>query len=179
MSKKVLMIMSSAHKNGNSDLLAEEFRKGAESAGNEVEQVFLRNQKIGYCLGCGFCQSHGGECVLKDDMPEINQKMVDADVIVLAGPVYYYSVNGQMKTLIDRTYARFMEMENKKLYYILSCADPSHASVDGAVAAFHGFAICLPNAEEAGTVYGVECMEHGEVKDKPSMKEAYDMGAAV
>lgn len=177
--KKVLIVSSSPRKNGNSDLLAQEFAKGAAEAGNQVETLSLREKKIGYCLACGYCMTHDGQCALRDDAAQALDQMLAADVIVLATPVYYYSVSAQMKTLIDRTYARFTQMNGKEFYFIATSADPGEASVDGALQAFRGFLSCLPGAVEKGVLYGVGNADHGDVRGKPQLAEAYQMGKGV
>ena len=179
MAKKVLILSASARKAGNSDLLADQFMKGAVEAGNEVEKIFLAQKKIGYCLGCNFCKKNGGTCAIKDDMNEVLEKMLEADVIALASPVYYYNVNAQLKTLIDRTYAKFMDLKNKEFYFILSCADESNESVDQAVEALRGFTICLPGSVEKGIVYGVNAPDHGDIVGTKAMDEAYQMGKEI
>ena len=97
MRKNVLIISSSPRKGGNSETLAASFAKGAQDAGNHVETVWLREKQIGFCKGCLACLK-AGHCVIKDDAAEIAAKMHDADVLVFATPVYYYSVSGQFKT---------------------------------------------------------------------------------
>ena len=116
--KNILVISSSPRRNGNSDLLCDEFIKGALEAGNKVEKVFLADKKINVCLGCGACYNTS-KCIQKDDMVELNDKMVEADVIVLATPVYFYSMAGQLKVFIDRCVPRYTEMANKEFYLFL------------------------------------------------------------
>ena len=106
MTKKILVLSSSFRKGGNSDTLCDQFVKGAVEAGHQVEKIFINDKQIGYCHGCGVCNTTH-KCVLHDDMAEILDKMIQADVIVMATPVYFYSMNGQMKTLIDRTVPRY------------------------------------------------------------------------
>ncbi len=101
MSKTVLIISSSPRKNGNSETLADAFAKGAREAGHSVETVRLREKQLGFCKGCLACLKLG-HCVIQDDAVEIAAKMHDADVLVFATPVYYYSVCGQLKTMLDR-----------------------------------------------------------------------------
>lgn len=101
MSKQVLIISTSLRKNSNSEALADAFAKGAQSAGNHVEQVTLRDKALAFCKGCLACQTTGN-CVIKDDAVSITEKMCSADVIVFATPIYYYEMSGQMKTLLDR-----------------------------------------------------------------------------
>ena len=181
MNKKVLIISGSPNKNGNSALLCEEFKRGAEEAGNQVEKIFIREKKIGYCVACQFCKKNGvsGPCAIKDDMGEIIQKMKEADVIVMASPVYFYGIDAQLKTVIDRTYASWMEIKNKELYYIITCMDDSDACIETAVANLNGWKVCLPDAELKGVVYGKGVGAPGEVRTKPSMKEAYEMGKSI
>lgn len=121
MSKKVLIISGSPRKGGNSDLLCDRFREGAEAAGNTVEKVFLRSLKIGPCMACYGCRGKG-VCVQKDDMEELLDQMVKADVLVLATPVYFYSMDGQLKTMIDRTLPRYTEIRDKDVYFIATAA---------------------------------------------------------
>ena len=90
--KKVLAIVSSPRKGGNSELLVDEFVKGAKESGHMVEKVCLRGKKIAPCLACEACLKNGGTCVQKDDMTEVLAKLIAAEVIVLSTPVYYYSV---------------------------------------------------------------------------------------
>lgn len=179
MSKKVLILSGSPRKGGNSDLLCDEFSRGAVEAGNEVEKIFLADKKINYCRGCGVCNTTHC-CVMKDDMAEILQKMVVADVIVMATPVYFYTMNGQMKTLIDRTVPQYTEISNKDFYYIVAAADDSHANMEKTLEGFRGFAQdCLEGAVEKGVIYGTGAWNIGDIKNKPAMCEAYEAGKAV
>ncbi len=114
--KNVLILAGSPRKKGNSAALCRMFAQGAEEAGSKVETIFLRDKKIGFCLACYHCRDHGGVCAIKDDMAEILDKMNAADVIVMASPVYFYSVDAQMKALIDRCVARWRTIKNKTFY---------------------------------------------------------------
>lgn len=102
MGKKVLILAGSPRAGGNSDLVCDEFARGAKEAGNEVETVFLREKKIEYCDACEACVRSGGVCRKNDDMRALLAAMVAADAIVMATPVYFYPMDGQMKTVIDR-----------------------------------------------------------------------------
>ena len=101
MAKKVLIISTSLRGGSNSDILAKECEKGAKEAGHEVEYISLKGKDIKFCIGCLNCQTKG-ICVLKDDVAEIMEKVLAAEVIVYATPIYYYEMSGQMKTLLDR-----------------------------------------------------------------------------
>lgn len=178
MSKKVLILSGSPRKGGNSDILCDEFMKGANESGNEVEKIRVVEKKIGYCRACYICKETG-ICAIKDDMAEILQKMIDADVIVLASPVYFYSIDAQLKTVIDRTVARWLEVKNKEFYYIMTAADEEKESLETTLACFRGYADCVEGAKEMGVIYGTGVYEKGEVKNTNAMNEAYEMGLNV
>lgn len=97
--KKVLILSGSPRKDGNSDLLCSEFMRGAQESGNEVQKIFVRSKKIVPCNACYYCRDHGGKCALNDDMSEILDAMQAADVIVMASPVYFYSIDASLKRL--------------------------------------------------------------------------------
>lgn len=174
--KNILILSGSFRKNGNSDLLCDEFAKGAAEAGHMVEKIFINDRHINYCRGCGVCNTTH-KCVQKDDMAEILDKMVKADVIVMATPVYFYSMNGQMKTLIDRTVPRYEEISGKDFYFIVAAADENHENMEKTLEGFRGFTDdCLPGAREKGVIYGTGAWQIGDIKNKPAMREAYLMG---
>ena len=179
MGKKILILSGSPRKNGNSDILCDEFMRGALEGGNEVEKIRVSEKKIGYCTACYHCKRSNGECAIKDDMAEILQKIIDSDVIVLASPVYFYSIDAQLKTLIDRTVARWTEVKDKEFYYIATCADEGRESLERTIECFRGYADCVEGAIEKGIVYGTGVYEKGAVKDTAAMEEAYEMGSKV
>ena len=179
MSKKVLILSGSPRKGGNSDILCDEFARGAREAGNEVEKIRVASKKIAPCTGCYYCRDHGGECAHKDDMAEVLQKMIDADVLVLASPVYFYSIDAQLKAVIDRTLARWLEAKNKEFYYIVTMADEEHSSADTTLACFRGYADCVEGAVEKGVIIGSGTYEPGAVKGTPAMEQAYAIGKTV
>ncbi len=113
MSKKILILAGSPRKGGNSDLLCDEFARGAAEAGHTVEKLRVAEKNIGYCRACYACRE-SGVCAIHDDMAEVLQKMIDADVLVLASPVYFYSISAQLKAVIDRSVARWLEVKDKE-----------------------------------------------------------------
>ena len=176
--KKVLIIAASPRKDGNSDLLAHQFALGAEQAGNKVETVFLRDKKIDYCKGCLVCLKKG-ECFQKDDANSLLPKMMEADVICFACPVYYYSVCGQMKVFLDRMNPLYGKMKDKDFYYIVTAMDDSKKQLDRAFDVFDGFADCFDNIRRSGRIYGGGADKKGEAKQIPAFKEAYEKGLKV
>ena len=99
--KKVIVISTSLRTGSNSDTLADMFIKGASDAGHNVEKISLAGKTIAFCKGCLACQKLG-KCVIDDDANAIMQKVLEADIVCWATPIYYYEMSGQMKVLIDR-----------------------------------------------------------------------------
>ena len=177
--KKVLILSGSPRKGGNSDILCDQFAKGAQEAGNKVEKIRIADKKIGYCRACYYCRDHAGECAVKDDMAEVLRKMIEADVIVLASPVYFYSIDAQLKAVIDRTVARWLEVRNKQFYYIVTCADTEKSATLTTLDCFRGYADCVEGAKECGVIYGTGVYEKGKIEGTPAYKNAYEMGKKV
>lgn len=101
MGKNVVIVNSTMRKNGNSQVLAENFAAGAREVGHNVEMINLRDMDLKFCLGCFYCQTHD-KCVLSDDMNGLLNTVQHADVLVFATPIYYYEMSGQLKTFLDR-----------------------------------------------------------------------------
>jgi len=179
MSKNVVIISASPRKHGNSDLLCDRFLKGAQEAGHQAEKIFLRDKKINFCLACDGCRKNGGTCVQKDDMAGILEKMIAADVLVLATPVYFYSMNAQMKTLIDRTVAKYPSLGTKDVYIIIAAADSSKEAMERTIEGFRGFFACYSGMTEKGIIYGTGAWQAGDIKGSSAMDEAYAMGKNV
>lgn len=179
MSKKVLVLSASPRKGGNSDLLCDQFIKGSQESGLQAEKIFLKDKKINYCTGCGTCINREKACSLKDDMAEILEKMVEADVIVMATPVYFYTMNGQMKTLIDRTCSRYTEINGKDFYFIVTAADDSRQNMERTLEEFRGFTFCLEKPKEKGIIYGTGAWNKGDIIGSQAMQQAYEMGKNV
>ena len=111
-------------------------------------------------------------------MAPILDSMIATDVIVLATPVYFYTMCAQMKTLIDRTVARYTEIVNKDFYFIVTAAVSNKAALERTIEGFRGFTSCLRGAKEKGVVYGTGVWNAGDIKTSRAMKEAYEMGKA-
>ena len=100
MAKKIMILSGSPRYGGNSDTLCDQFLKGASEAGHEVEKYFISAHNIGFCSACYYCSSHDGVCCKKDDMNALMPKILDADVLVFASPVYMYSISADRKSVV-------------------------------------------------------------------------------
>jgi multimeric flavodoxin WrbA len=179
MNQNVLILSASPRKGGNSDLLCDQFMKGAKESGNHVEKIFIQDQKINFCLGCLTCQRNGGKCVQHDDMDEILEKIIQADVLVMATPIYFYNMDAQLKLLIDRSCSRYQEITDKKAYLITTCTDSRKDATDVTIAGFRVYIGFLNNVKEMGIISATDVTNIGDVKEKPEMQIAYQMGKNV
>lgn len=179
MNQKVLILSTSPRKGGNSDALADEFARGAQDAGNRVEKVSLYDKTIGFCRGCLTCQSTQ-RCVIHDDADAIAQKMLMADVIVFATPIYYYGMCGQMKTMLDRANPLFSaDYRFRDIYLLAAAAEEDEHTVDGAVTGLQGWIDCFEKARLAGTVFAGGVTSVGEIHGHPALEKAYEMGKRI
>ena len=172
--KKVLIISSSPRRGGNSERLCEEFAAGARSAGHQVELVFLAEKKLNFCTACYACRS--GKCPYADDAPEIVQKMLNADVIVLGTPIYFFTMCAQLKTLIDRSVMVYPEIKNKDFYYLMTMAETNEKDFIGTIEALRGFVACCENSNERGMVCVPGVYEKGAIDGNPALLQARTMG---
>ena len=179
MNKKVFIVSSTPRKNGNSEMLAEEFARGASEAGNTVEIVFVRDIKPEFCIGCLYCQTHD-KCVLKDGMNELYSRVQNADVLVFATPIYYYEMSGQLKTFLDRLNPLYPRKNAfKDVYLLATAAEDSDSAMDGAAKGVQGWIDCFDGVRLAGVVRGTGVTGVGEILNKPAMQQAYRMGKEV
>lgn len=178
MVKKVLVLAGSPHKNGNSSILSDEFIRGATESGHESEKIYIKDQSIQPCLGCNTCQDINGQCIQKDGMQAIYEKLMQADVIVFASPVYFYSWTAQMKTILDRTYALEPKLQNKTFYLISAGAAPEEKYMENMTHSFKLYASCFRAGGNGigGYLYGLNVSNPGDVKNTDVMKRAYEMG---
>lgn len=174
--KKVLVLSASPRRGGNTDLLCDEFVRGAREAGGDVEKIFLDDYKIDFFHEC---HEHSADSVSADDQaPLIIEKMTKADIIVLSSPVYYMNIDGQLKALMDRCY-RNKGLGGKEFYYITACADAEDSTAETAIFAFRGFVVCLPEPVERGMVKAVGIGRKGAVEQSQYMQEAYNLGKTI
>ena len=178
--KKVLILSTSLRKGSNSDYLAEQFLRGAQDAGRQVEKLSLAGKTIGFCTGCLGCQQTL-QCVIPDDAVAIASKVKEADVLVFATPIYYYEMSGQMKTLLDRLNPLFpSDYRFREVYLLATAADEEESAMDGAVQGMQGWIDCFPRAQLAGVLRGTGMNDAGEAqaldRRQGILKAAYDMG---
>lgn len=178
--KNVLILMGSPRKKGNTSILCDAFARGAMEAGNRVEKIDIQGMKINGCLGCNACQRNGGRCVQKDDMQDLYLKIAEADIVVLASPVYFYTWTAQLKAVLDRTYAMIATIKDKTFYMISTCMSPDVTWCQMMIDSFHNYVICFDDSNtEGGYVFGYECGAPGDVEKTDAVQKAFEMGKAI
>jgi len=177
--KRVIVISTSLRKGSNSDMLADKFAEGAIAAGNDVEKISLVGKEIQFCKGCFGCQKLG-RCVIKDDVNDIMAKVMNADVICWATPIYYYEMSGQMKTLIDRMNGMYdRDYQFRDVYLLTTAADDEEQTPKRAETGLTGWIDCYPKSRLAGTVFCGGVNEPHAIEGNPKLQEAYELGKSV
>jgi multimeric flavodoxin WrbA len=183
MVNKILVFKGSPREKGNSSLLADKAVEGAKAAGAEVETFSLHQMDIRPCDACDTCKETG-VCVLKDDMQLLYSKLQAADGILIAGPVYWFTLSAQTKLFIDRWYAlespQGSALKGKHFGIILTYGD-TDPYTSGAINAIRSFQDMFRyiGANIAGMVYG-SANDEGDVLKQPELLErAYQLGAKL
>ena len=177
--KKIIVISTSLRHGSNSDMLADHFIDGAKSAGNDVEKISLVGKNIQFCKGCMACQKLG-RCTIKDDVNDIMAKVLQADVVVWATPIYYYEMSGQMKTLIDRMNAMYeLDYQFRDVYLLTTAAEDEAETPKRAETGLTGWIDCYPKSHLAGTLFCGGVNDAREIQCNPKLQEAYEMGKRI
>ena len=177
--KKVIVISTSLRRGSNSDMLADRFAEGAKAAGNEVEKIPLVGKNIQFCKGCLGCQKLG-RCVINDDVNDIMAKVLKADVICWATPIYYYEMSGQMKTLIDRMNAMYeQDYAFRDVYLLTTAAEDETETPKRAETGLTGWIDCYPKSRLAGTLFCGGVNDPREIEGNPKLQEAFDLGKSI
>ena len=157
-------------------MLCRQFKRGAEESGHRVDMISLYEKNIGFCRACYAC-FQSGRCVILDDMAEILAKMQDSDVIVVATPTYFLTMNGMLKVTIDRFLPKWQELGGHDVYFIITGHDGKEGLKlvgDELTTIFRQ----LGNHVK-GIVWGENVWRKGEAEDTPAMDEALQMGRTV
>jgi len=181
-SKKVIIVLGSPRKNGNSSALAQKASEGIKSMGVEFESFYLHGMDIKPCAACDTCKKAIDKyCITDDDMQILYPKILEAGALLIASPIYWFTVSAQTKLFMDRCRA-FLSSEGntltgKRIGIILTYGD-TDPYVSGAVNALRTFqdAFNYVKAPIIGTVYG-SASEAGEIKaNHEIMEKAYELG---
>ena len=118
---KIVVLNGSPRPNGNTSAMVEAFAQGARESGHDVAVIPVCQKKIAGCLACEYCHTEGaGKCIQRDDMQTVYPILEEAEMIVLASPIYYHSFTGQLQCAINRIYALDRPRNLKKAALIMS-----------------------------------------------------------
>lgn len=175
----ILLIESSPHKNGSSNLLAGEFIRGAEAKGHSITVFDTGHSDIKPCLGCNAC-GMSGDCVQKDAMYELKRAILSADMVVFVTPLYYFGFSAQLKRAIDRFYSFNGELQSKHLESALIVAawdDNDWTMKD--ISAHYSTLCRYLNLTDRGQILGAGCGTVSMTKSSAFMKKAYELGRSI
>jgi len=180
--KKVVVVIGSPRKNGNSTILAKQVIAGAQTNGADVESFHLHDMNIQPCRACDTCQEDmSKDCVIDDDIKLIHPQLRGADALVVASPIYWFNVSAQTKLFIDRCYAlgdpQGHALTGKRIGIILTYGD-ADPFISGAVNAIRAFqdSFNYIGAKIVGMVYGT-ALKAGEIEsNRALMDKAYRLG---
>lgn len=176
---KIAVIEGSPHKKGSSNMLAEQFIRGARENGHTVTVLDAAHMNIHPCIGCGHC-GMDGECVHKDDNHVIRETLLESEMVVFVTPIYYFGVSAQLKMVIDRFYSYTMRLSAKHLKAVLiTAAWDSNNDVMPYTADYYGKLCRYMNFENCGMVLGTGCGTPSMTRGSSHMKAAYQLGKSI
>ena len=174
----ILILSGSPRKGGNTELLVDAFVQGA-SKHHHVDMVSVRDVKVNPCLGCNVCFKTNGACVQKDDMALIYEKMNQADMLVIASPVYFYGISAQLKAVIDRFHNPIRDSFHVKKMALLLVGAASLPELFDAILTEYNLCLKFFNIEDAGKVLVRGAKDKGDVKNTDALHEAYILGQSI
>ena len=176
---KIVILVGSVRKGGNTDLFAQAFAKGARE-NNDVEIISVADYKVNPCIGCNSCFNRDEyQCFQQDDMAEIYSKLKIADIVVVASPVYFYGISAQLKAIIDRLHTPMRnEFKIKKLALLLVGA-ASLPELFDSIKLQYQLVLNFFKLENAGMVLVQGVKDKGDIKGTQSLDEAYQLGLSM
>ena len=168
-----IMVLNGSPRKVNTAAMVDAFKEGAEAAGHEVEVLQVGKMKIAGCLGCEYCHGKGeGKCVQKDDMDKVMPAYQEADMVVFASPIYYFTMSAQIQAAIQRVYAIMKPPKATKAALLLSSMSPG--THDGAIAEYKGITAFL-GLEDKGIVIAAG----EENKSEAKLSECRELGKSL
>lgn len=172
-------MVGSVRKDGNTQTLANAFVKGAEES-NKVTVVSVADYKINACTGCNACaDNENNDCCIDDDMQRIYKILAKSDIIVVASPVYFYSISAQLKALVDRLHTpKRSSFKAKKLGLLLVAASPLEQVFDS-IKVQYKLILDYFGLEDIGSVMVREVKDKGDIAKTDALQRAYELGKSI
>lgn len=174
---KIAVLIGSPRKNGNTEILANSFIAGVDKKKNSVEVIHVIGKKVNGCIGCNFCYKDSRHnCIHRDDMKEIYDTLANADVIVIATPIYFYGVSSQLKCIIDRLHNPIRNtFKVKELVLLAVCADTIPTVFDSVQTMYHSI-LSYFSLKDAGVIKVPGVSDKGDIVGNPALTEARILG---
>jgi len=174
----ILILSGSPRKGGNTELLAEAFARGVAKH-HHVEIVSVRDYKVNPCSGCNACFKTNGICAQKDDMGMIYEKMSQADMLVIASPVYFYGISAQLKTVIDRFHNPIRDSFHITKMALLLVGAATLPELFDAILMEYNLCLKFFGIEDVGKVLVRGVKDKGVINNTDALNEAYRLGESI
>ena len=177
---KIAVLIGSPRKNGNTEILANAFIDGINKQENSVEVISVTGKQVNGCIGCDFCyRDENHNCIQKDDMQEIYEKLADADIFVVATPVYFYGVSSQLKCIIDRLHNPIRNaFKVKELVLLAVCADTIPTVFDSLITMYHSV-LSYFSLKDGGVITVPGVVKKGDILENAALMEARELGRSL
>ena len=175
----IIILAGSMRKNGNTALLAKSFAEGA-TKNNNVEIISVADYNVNPCIGCNSCFTRkGNQCFQNDDMIQIYEKLQNADIVVIASPVYFYGISAQLKAIIDRLHTPMRNTFHIKKLGLLLVGAAELPNLFDPILMQYQMVLNFFRLESIGTVLVRGVKDTGDIENNHALKEAYELGASI
>lgn len=179
MKNNILILNGSMRKNGNTARLVQSFADGAVQ-NNNVEIVYVADYNVNPCIGCNSCfVREGNKCFQDDDMVKIYEKLRNADIVVIASPVYFYGISAQLKAIVDRLHTPMRNTFHIKKLGLLIVGAAQLPNLFDPILMQYQMVLEFFKLESIGTVLVRGVNDIGDIDGNSALKEAYDMGVSI
>lgn len=175
----IVILVGSVRKEGNTEILAKAFTDGAQ-ADNNIEIISVADYKVKPCIGCNMCfNSDGNTCFQEDDMQKIFDKLKQADIIVIASPVYFYGISAQLKTIIERLHTPLRNNFKVRKLGLLLVAAATMPAVFDSIELQYQLVLDYFNLQDVGRVLVKGVKDRGDIIGNQALLEAYELGKQI
>ena len=175
----IVILVGSMRINGNTARLAQSFADGAVQ-NNNIEIVYVADYNVNPCIGCNSCFAReGNQCFQDDDMVQIYEKLRNADIVVIASPVYFYGISAQLKAIVDRLHTPMRNTFHIKKLGLLLVGAAQLPNLFDPILMQYQMVLDFFKLESIGMVLVRGVKDIGDIDDSPALKEAYELGTSI
>lgn len=175
----IIILVGSTRKNGNTALLAKSFAEGA-AKNNNVEIISVADYNINPCIGCNSCFTREGyKCFQNDDMVQIYEKLLNADTVIIASPVYFYGISAQLKAIVDRLHTPMRNTFHIQKLGLLLVGAAELPNLFDPIIIQYQMVLEFFKLESIGTVLVRGVKDIGDIENNHALKEAFELGASI